>query len=287
MSKKPTDKLFNDVASLNNRTYNFFYERLSELAISVFKWHNLPPTIDERFLELTLMERGYCLFFNDPDIGFLSLPCLIGGNLDVYRIPIDRTAYATNGYQYNTTKQDSTLIFNNYAHTPTIPYVELFARRLTNCERTVDVNVNAQKTPVLILATEKQRLTLKNFYMQYDGNYPFIAGNKELDVSGIKAVSTQAPYVSDKLTELKQSIWAEALTWLGISNLNLSKKERLVSDEVSSNLGFVNTQRFTRLNARTQACEEINRKFGLNISVTFREDTNLIATTDISEVDNE
>lgn len=281
--KKPTDKEFQDVEELNRWTYNYFYDRLCELAMSVFKWENLPDTIDERFLELTLLESGYCLFFKDEVIGYLALPCRLGGELDVYRIPINRSAYATNDYRCDCTKQNSTLIFNNYAHTATIDYVRLFARRLANCERTVDVNVNAQKTPVMILSSDKQRQTMKQLYMRYDGNYPFIMGNKDLDTTGVKSLSTQAPYVADKLTELKQSIWSEALTWLGISNLNLTKKERLISDEVNTNMGFVNTQRFTRLNARQQACNEINRKFGLNVSVSFREDTAIIGSTELTK----
>lgn len=273
--ERKKDPNFYDAATLNTLTFDFYFNRLCELAMSVFKWENLPPTIDERFLELTLLEKGYCLYFNDDVIGDLALPCTIGGELDVYRIPISRWAYSPNGYQQYRTKQDSVLIFNNYSHTPTYQYIELFARRIAECERTVDVNVKAQKTPVMVLSSDKQRNTMKNLYLQYDGNYPFIFGNKDIDTNALKTLNTQAPYVADKITALKQEIWNEALTWLGISNLNVNKKERLVTDEVATNLGFVNSQRYTRLNARQQACEEINRKFDTNISVNFRDDTAL------------
>ena len=126
-----------------------------------------------------------------------------------------------------------------------------------------------QKTPIAILCTENQRLTMKNLYMQYEGNVPFIFGDKDLDINGIKAISTGAPYVSDKLYALKQQYWNEALTYLGVANVTTTKKERLINAEVNSTMGGVYASRLSGLKARQQACEEINRMFGLNISVEF------------------
>lgn len=259
-------------ASLNNRTYLQYYNRLLELAINMYEWKNLPDTVDERFLELTLFSDGMAVFFRDEILGELCLQCMIGGELDVYRIPIDRTAYATNGYQMRLTNQNSVIIFNNYTHTNSMPDVEMYARRLYEIERTIDVNVKAQKTPLIVRATENQRLTMKNLYMQYDGNEPFIFGDNNLDMDAIKVLPTNAPYVADKLNILKRQIWNEALTYLGIENSNTEKKERLVSDEVNSNLGGVAAQRFCRLNARRKAADQINKMFGLNIEVDFREE---------------
>lgn len=259
-------------ALLNNRTYSQYYNRLLELAINMYEWKNLPDTVDERFLELTLFSDGMAVFFRDEILGELCLQCMISGELDVYRIPIDRTAYATNGYQMRLNNQNSVIIFNNYTHTNSMLDVEMYARRLYEIERTIDVNVKAQKTPLIVRATENQRLTMKNLYMQYDGNEPFIFGDNNLDMDAIKVIPTNAPYVADKLNILKRQIWNEALTYLGIENSNTEKKERLVSDEVNSNLGGVAAQRFCRLNARRKAAEQINKMFGLNIKVDFREE---------------
>ena len=260
-------------AYLNNRTYLMYYNRLLELAINMFEWKGLPVSVDERFLELTLVSDGYAVYFDDEVLGNLCLQCMIGGNLDVYRIPIERTAYATNGYQARLTAEDSVIIFNNYTHTNCLLDIEMYARRLYEIERTIDVNVIAQKTPLIIRADENQRLTLKNLYMQYDGNEPFIFGDKQLDMDGIKVLKTDAPYTADKLNILKRQIWNEALTYLGIENSNTEKKERLVSDEVTTNLGAVEAQRFCRLNARRQAADKINAMFGTNITVDYRQTT--------------
>lgn len=272
-------------AELNNKTYNDYYNRLMELALNVFEWENLPPSVDERFLELTLYEMGYCLYFNDEIIGNLALTCTIGGKLDVYRIPVLRRAYAVNGYNKMCSTKDSVLIFNNYLHTPTQLTIELFARRLYEIERAIDVNVKAQKTPTLILSSEQQRLSMKNLYMQYDGNEPFIFGDKTMDIEGIKSLKTDAPFVADKLENLKHQIWNEALTFCGIENSNQDKKERLVSDEVGSNYGNVEAQRNVMLNARKQAVEKINAMFGTNIDVHFR--SNLQTMVNIENVSRE
>lgn len=272
-------------AEINNKTYIDYYNRLMELALNVFEWENLPPTVDERFLELTLYEMGYCLYFNDEIIGDLALTCTIGGQLDVYRIPIIRRAYAVNGYNKLCTAKDSVLIFNNYLHTPTSLTIELFARRLYEIERAIDVNVKGQKTPTLILSSEQQRLTMQNLYMQYDGNEPFIFGDKNMDIDGIKSLKTDAPFVADKLENLKHQIWNEALTFCGIENSNQDKKERLVSDEVGSNYGNIEAQRNVMLNARKQAAIKINAMFGTNIGVHFR--SNLQTMVNVENVSRE
>lgn len=272
-------------AELNNKTYSDYYNRLMELALNVFEWENLPPSVDERFIELTLYEMGYCLYFNDEIIGNLALTCTIGGQLDVYRIPLLRRAYAVNGYNKMCSAKDSVLIFNNYLHTPTQSTIELFARRLYEIERAIDINVKAQKTPTLILSSEQQRLTMKNLYMQYDGNEPFIFGDKNLDIDGIKSLKTDAPFVADKLETLKHQVWNEALTFCGIENSNQDKKERLVSDEVGSNYGNIEAQRNVMLNARKQAVKKINSMFGTNIDVHFR--SNLATMVNADNVSRE
>lgn len=276
------DLQFCESAYMNNRTYLQYYNRLTELAISMFEWQNLPETVDQRFLEMCLFSDGMCVFFQDEVLGYLSLQCMIGGKLNVYRIPMERKAYATNGYQRELDGTNSVIIFNNYLHTNSMLDVEMFSKRLYNLDRAIDVNANAQKTPVLIQCDESQRLTMKNLYKQYEGNEPFIFGSKGLDANGLKVLQTGAPYVADKLYELKTQIWNEALTYLGISNINVVKKERMITDEVTRNQGGTVASRYSRLESRRQACKQINEMFGLNIWVDYREDFQ-----DIEEQQNE
>lgn len=273
----------------NQRTYLQYVNRLTELSISMFDWKNLPDTIDARFLELALFNDGMAVFFKDEVMGYLGLQVMIGGKLDVYRIPITRTAFAQNGYQMNLDPSNSVIIFNNMLHTNSILDVQEMSKRLYEIQRTIDVNVIQQKTPKIITCTENQRLVMKNLYAQYTGNEPFIFGDKNLDLSGIKTLDTTSPYVADKMYELKTLYWNEALTYLGISNVNTVKKERMITDEVQRNLGGTIASRYSRLFMRQQACEQINKMFGLNISVDYREDMQVLDTYDAdnAELSNE
>lgn len=268
-------------AARNNQAFIHYLNRLKELAVSMFEWKNVPDTVDIRYLELTLMQDGMAIFFNDEELGYLGLQVMIGGNLNVYRIPIIRRAYAVNGYSKDLNPDDSVIIFNNMLHTNSIMDLEMFALKLYECDRTIDVNIKAQKTPVALLCDENQRLVMKNLYLQYDGNMPFIFGSKNLDIKQIQAINTGAPFVADKVIETKNQIWNEALTYLGISNTSYQKKERLISDEVIRNMGGTIASRYSRLSERQKACDMINRMFGLNMSVDYREDVQQLVETNI------
>lgn len=261
---------------LNNLTYIDYLSRLEEIAINMFQWKNLPDTVDERFLELTLCELGFAVYFNDENLGDLALTCNIGGPLNVYRIPTIRRAYANNGYYRELNEKNSVLIYNNYLHTPTMNTISLYARRLYDLERTIEVNVNAQKTPLIIACEEQQLLTFKNILKKRDDNELAIIGMKNIDYDNtIKTLNTTAPFVANDLQTLKENIWSEALTFFGVANTP-SKRERVQTNEVNATLGGVQAQRLVMLNARRQAADQINKMFGTNIEVDFRQDYSLL-----------
>lgn len=274
---------FWESSAMNNVTYMHYYNRLTELAISMFEWKNLPASVDPRFLETVLFTNGVAVFFKDDVIGELALRVTLGGDFDVYNIPKTRRAYASNGYQNALNEENSVLIYNNYLHSNSRNDIEMYAKRLYNLDRAIDVNANAQKTPVLIKCDETQRLTMKNLYMQYDGNTPFIFGDSNLQANGFTVLKTDAPYVADKLYSLKTQIWNEALTYLGISNINIQKKERLITDEVTRNQGGTIASRYSRLQSRREAVDKINTMFGLNIEVNYREDFQQVSDDNIPD----
>ena len=266
------DREFWESATKNNATYIQYYNRLTELSISMFEWKNLPETVDERFLELALFSMGMAVFFKDEVMGYLALRTTISGEFNVYRIPIRRRAFADNGYNRDLTIEDSVIIYNNLIHTNSRLDVRMFADKLADIDRTIQVNARAQKTPVLIKCDENQRLTMLNLYKEYDGNAPVVYGDKNLNANGLTVLKTDAPYNADKLYQLKTQYWNEALTYLGISNINSVKKERMITDEVTRNQGGVVASRYSRLESRRQACRKINDMFGLDIWCDYRED---------------
>lgn len=271
MRKRKKNNTFWDSARKNKRQFNVYYERLTELALTSFEWENLPDSVDERFLELTLYKFGQAVYFKDEVLGDLALTGTSGGYFDVYNIPTKRMAYAANGYQKYLTNEDSVIIYNNYLRTNSIYWVEYYSERLWEFDRIIDVNIKAQKTPVLIVCDETDRLAAKNLYMQYDGNEPFIMGSKRLSEMPFNVIRTDAPFVADKIYQMKVDIWNDALTFLGIPNVSYEKQERVINAEVGSLQGATFMSRYSRLGARQQAVEKINKMFNTNIDVHYRE----------------
>lgn len=286
MPRRKRKTNFDESITTNGYTYKFYLDRLMELSISMFEWNNLPDSVDPRFLETVLFQNGSAVFFKDDDLSatglpddettedgtYLALPVAMNGRWDVYNIPMERRAYATNNYQKQLDKNNSVVIYNNMIRTNATLTCELYARRLWNLDRIIDVNANAQKTPVLIVCDEQQRLTALQVYQKWDGNEPVIFGDKNLDLKLMNVLRTDAPYVADKIYQLKTQMWNEALTYLGISNINYQKKERMITDEVIRNQGGTIASRYSRLESRRQACDQINRMFGLDVDVNYRED---------------
>ena len=269
---------FWDSAWKNNATYIQYYNRLMELSIAMFEWKNLPDSVDPRYLELKLFLEGQAVFYKDEVLGYLALGNGGANDINQYGIPNKRRAMSANGrFNVPLNETNSVLIYNNLIRTNSMLDVQMFARRLYELDRTIDVNVRAQKTPVLIRAKESQRMTLKNVYMQYDGNQPVIYATDNFDPEAVGVLKTEAPFVADKIYTLKTQYWNEALTYLGISNINITKKERLITDEVTRNQGGTIASRYSRLESRRQACKQINDMFGLNIDVDYREDLKLDA----------
>lgn len=261
----------------NNANFNMYLDRLRELSLAMFEYKRLPETVDERYIELSLFSNGKAVYFRDEELNDggsdLCLSCSTRGNFDVYGNPTKRRAYSRyNHYQRDLNETNSVIIWNNYLHTNSERDVRIFANRLWNLDRIIDVNANAQKTPILIKGTEQQILVLKNVYEQYDGNEPVLFGDKNLDLQGFGVLSTGAPYVADRIYELKTQIWNEALTYLGISNINIQKKERLITDEVTRDQGGVIASRYSRLETRRQCFDKVNKMFGTDIEVNYRED---------------
>lgn len=297
MSKRKNFKSINyqfkDSALTNSATYYDYLNRLKKIALSMFEWVNLPSSMNARFLEQCLYYYGQASLLYDENYGFINTQCSDNGYINIYNLPTQLHCYSNQYHAYrnlycglsnadleNDEKdiENAILVMNNFERIATCKTLELFAYRLYEAESTAMINIKAQKTPILIIIDENQRLLMENIYSQYDGNKPVIFGDKkQLDPNFIKSINTQAPYIADKVIEYKKEIWNEALTFLGINNVLVDKKERLVSDEANSNNELINLNLQSYLITRKEACKQFNELFGLTgtdkeIDVKIRSD---------------
>lgn len=270
MNNKQGNIPFQTSAILNTATFNDYFSRLKSLAVTMFEWKGLPELISVRFLEDTLFTFGKAAFISDPLLGHMVTKVTTAGKLNIYNEAVRYNAFAI-GYNKMFDSDKLVLIRNNYLMRPTFETIQLYAQRLYEVERAIDVNIKGQKYPMIIKGTPQQKLTLDNIYMKYDGNQPVIMIDKNLDPNVFGVFPTVSPYVADKLMLYKHDLWNEAMTFLGIANANTDKKERLITDEVQANDQLVQMGAEVMLATRQAAAKEINKMFGLSVTVEMRE----------------
>ena len=218
MKKTNPNKNLLNTELLNNSTFIDFLQRLRQVAISQFEWINLPSSMNGEYLEQCLYDFGKSALLYTEDYGFINSKCSDNGNLNIYHLPSKLNCYAVDSLSedrklYNGFKSEEdndetycVLVKNNPDMIPTEPSLRLFAYRLSEAERTSDVNIKAQKTPVILIGDDSMQLALKNLYLKYAGNEPVVYADKnQLGADSIRAISTKAEFLADKLMEYKKS----------------------------------------------------------------------------------
>lgn len=270
--QSPSRRDFKKASWGNSQTYNYYYTRMRNIAMSVYKWEGLPESCNARYLEKQLYYTGLAAFVPDKMLGWLSLPVTPTDTINIYGESLSYTAYSVN-YNEVYSLDELILVRNNLNCIPTDFVVRQFAARLAECERAIDINIAAQKTPILILCDDKQRTTMKNVYMQYDGNEPVIFGDKSLNPDMIRVLKTDAPFIADKLALHRAGIWSDFLTFIGVSNIGFEKRERLTESESTANSAFYGISSELGLLTRREAAKKLAAAIGSPVEVTNRAET--------------
>lgn len=255
---------------LNDLTYKTTFDKWKMIAVNMFKWEGLPDGIEERHIERELFDHGKCLFFKDPRMSYMALQAQEGTGINVYGDPLE---YRAIGYNYNKryAADDCVLIENNKLRKPTRDYIYFYANKITEAERTMDVNVKANKTPVVFACDDASLFTYKQVFNQVDGNVPAIWLDKKLDLNSIGVYDTKVKFLCNDLMEYKKTVENELLTLLGVNNTPHEKKERLITDEAQSNNQLIQSFCELQLEARKRAADAINEMYGLSVTVEKRQ----------------
>lgn len=271
----------------NNMVFSYYYYKLMLIARSLFEWEGLPNNMDERWIEKYLFGSGKCIFYKDPVLGFMVAGFGQQGGINCYGDPTSVYPVAEN-YVYNGPElingENCYVIRNNDLMLPNFPIIRHYSYKLTNIDRAIDVNIEATKSPIIVRCSDKQRLSLKNAINQRRDNEPVIWASDNANIGEmVSTLDTNAPIVFPQLQTQKHMVLNEVFTDLGINNANMDKKERMVANEVDANDEQVKASEDVMLKTREEACKQINRIFGLNISVSRRKLESIPEYKDIIE----
>lgn len=255
---------------LNDLTFKAIYDKYKLVTMNAFKWEGLPDGIKERHIERELFSKGKAIFFRDPHMSYMCLSAQDGIGLNHYGDP---TSYRAVGLNYNKVydADKCVIIENNKLRLPTEPFILFYVNKLTEAERTMDVNVKANKTPIVVLCDDKTKLSFMSLFEKVDGNVPAIYADKNLNLDAISSLDLKAQFLCNDLMDYKKAVENELLTFLGINNTPVEKRERLITDEANSNNQLIDSFFDLQLEARERACEEINALYGLNVKVSKRQ----------------
>ena len=260
-----------DVTTMNNGDTDFiYYTYLQMLSLNMFKYKGLPESINTFYLEYVLQTRGYIGFYDDERLGLICSEITLGGKLNHYQIPTEYHTVSTSPLvKKNLTSDECVIMKNSPLYVGLFPYLKFYAKKLALTSRTMDQNLTMQWTPYIITGDRRMLQQFKVFMKKILQGTQTIFTSKGFRTEDINILQTNAPFIADELHGMKQAILRECMTFLGIENANMDKKERLVSDEVNANNQQVIASRNIWLRERKKSIEELNKKFGLNASVEF------------------
>lgn len=247
----------------NSALFMMYRQQIIKLAMNRFKWVNLPPTCNERYLEMTLLFQGIAtIAFPSRQRGtFYSTQVAQMSPPNVYDNPTKWVSVGNNGWRFKCSNRNGVIVWDNRARYPLMQMVDMWARELVDVRRTKQLNRMHVKTPYLIKCSPEQEQQAENIYKQMAGGEPAIITTTGIENIDIDVIKTDVPYLGEELTAEEINTWQQIYQMLGIENLTF-KAERMVQDEVNKRDEPSDLMALDGLNCRREACEQLNNRFG-------------------------
>lgn len=259
-------------AKLNNvATFQYYLNYMVTLANSVFTFENASYSLNPLWINDKLLQRGSIAFFRDDVTKELvALPYNVIGKRDKYNRPLKIRCIGQNGYKSDVLdfrKKEFVIMYDNLSYLPLYGSILQLAERMARHTRTIDININQQRTPRILKTSNNKELSVKSFLRSVENYEEAIITYKDMDLDDLDAVMMPAPYVADKVWESKQNIWNEFCNLVGISTIPVEKKERLISSEVIASMGGNYIGRYSRYTPRKYSVDMINDFFGTDLKL--------------------
>lgn len=255
---------------LNNLTFRVNFQKYKTLALSQYTWKGLPDELEGRHIENLLFDYGRAVFVRGKKQGYMVLQASEGRGVNWAHDPLHWRATGY-GFSEEFKKDDVVLIRNNIECLPTNDVVMHYVNIITETERTIDVNVKRCKTPFILGCDQNNELTVKRMFAQIDSNVPDIYVDKGFTIDALQVLQTGVTFMGNDLHDYKKSRENELLTFLGVNNVAIDKKERVNVEEAESNNEIISAFADLFFEARQQAAEAMSKMCGQTITVERRE----------------
>lgn len=270
-------------AALYERYQNMWLIRIMRLAESAIQWKGFPNTVDTIYMENVLNRTGSAIVVREEMLSEKPI-ILCGqnasvGQLDIYGVPMDRRVIFRNGTPADYSIDDSVIIYNNSMRMADLWIFEMLASEMADIDMAIRVNVQSQKTMPIFPASQPQKLSIEQMYSSIENNIPYITIDPQsINLDQFKNAlmfDNRKSFTSDLMIQVQKEKWNRILTFLGINNVNIEKKERVNVQEVMSNNDELLVMRRDRLNSRERAAKLLSEKFGTKIEVSYYAEENI------------
>lgn len=266
------------VHSRDNITFAFNYRYYFNKLLSVFK-HTFPENWDKNYVLYSLYGWGFFAVVNTDKFGIIPQACGISGYNVMYQPTHCQIANPLlRGILNPKIGVECELVKLQYDYTPPIDIVATFADMRTLAMQTTDVNLlNSHLSYIFGAKNKAQAETFKKMCDDIYRGEPstFLDSRMFNETSGkielpFAFQNVAQNYIADKTLSALDKIDALFNTTIGIPNANLSKKERMIADEVNANNVDTYTMAAMWLENLQESYEKVNAMFGTNLSVEWR-----------------
>ena len=241
-------------------------------SLNMFEWHGLPDSIPERELERILQTSGYS-GFSEVNGELYALWGGLGGVQDAYYRPTLMTVAnpALNLSKEYTLGEDMVLMRNDDTMQGITPIYAKYGTLMNENELTLYISLINKRAETIISVSDDNTAESAKQYLKNleEGNLGYITESKLFDSLTVNSAKNNSSNNLNELIELQQYLKANLYNEIGLNaNYNM-KRERLNTSEVEMNSEALYPLVDNMLYNRRLAVEEINEKFGTNISVEF------------------
>lgn len=273
----PQGGMFWQSQTYNQRLQLMFRNTIVQMAMNRFRWVNLPPTCDERFLEWTLLYEGVaCICYpKDQEGTFYSTRATFQGYPNVYdNYPFWRST-GNNGWNFEASMESGTLVWDNSTRFPIMDAINIKAQELAHIQLTKEMNRFHQQIPWILKGPASKKNDMMQLAKQVAGGEQAILVTEGYDQIEAEAIMTNVPFLGEQLSLDEKNCWNSIYLMLGLENAPM-KRERQTEDEIQAMKSPSELVRMASLSERRRAAEYLNTHFARYlkepIKVVWRED---------------